>query len=37
MNPRECHIKSDWLLIYKLQPQAIIFERSGSHADLFKM
>lgn len=33
---RECHIEPDWLLIYKLEEEAIIFERTGSHSDLFK-
>ncbi len=33
---RECHIESDWLLIYKPIPDAIIFERTGTHSDLFK-
>jgi mRNA interferase YafQ len=33
---RECHIESDWLLIYKIDGNTIIFERTGSHADLFK-
>lgn len=32
---RECHIESDWLLIYKLEEKRIIFERTGSHSDLF--
>lgn len=34
---RECHIRPDWLLIYKidLERNLIIFERTGSHADLF--
>jgi len=32
---RECHIESDWLLIYKTVEDRIIFERMGSHADLF--
>ncbi|MAE53338.1 MAG: type II toxin-antitoxin system mRNA interferase toxin, RelE/StbE family [Opitutae bacterium] len=32
---RECHLESDWLLIYKLEEDRIIFERMGSHADLF--
>jgi len=31
-----CHIEPDWLLIYKLTSQEIIFERTGSHSDLFK-
>ncbi|NQT51161.1 type II toxin-antitoxin system YafQ family toxin [bacterium] len=33
---RECHIEADWLLIYKLEAHAIIFERTGTHADLFR-
>ena len=33
---RECHIEPDWLLIYKLQDDEIIFERTGTHADLFE-
>jgi len=33
---RECHIEPDWLLIYKLEDPRIIFERLGTHADLFK-
>lgn len=35
---RECHIEPDWLLIYKIDKnkKAIIFERTGSHADIFK-
>lgn len=33
---RECHIKPDWLLIYKLGDSEIVFERTGSHSDLFR-
>ena len=33
---RECHIEPDWLLIYKLVNNEIIFERTGTHADLFE-
>ena len=33
---RECHIESDWLLIYKVEGSRLIFERMGTHADLFK-
>jgi mRNA interferase YafQ len=33
---RECHIESDWLLIYKTGLDCIIFERTGTHADLFQ-
>ncbi|MDP4010858.1 MAG: type II toxin-antitoxin system YafQ family toxin [Candidatus Roizmanbacteria bacterium] len=32
----ECHIEPDWLLIYKIEKDVIIFERTGSHSDLFK-
>lgn len=33
---RDCHIESDWLLIYKVDGDRLIFERTGSHSDLFK-
>ena len=33
---RDCHIESDWLLIYKKDKKHITFERMGSHSDLFK-
>jgi len=33
---RECHIEPDWLLIYRLEERMIVFERTGTHADLFK-
>jgi len=33
---RECHIEADWLFIYKLEEDRIIFERTGSHAELFR-
>jgi mRNA interferase YafQ len=32
---RECHVEPDWLLIYKIEPGFIIFERTGTHSDLF--
>ena len=32
---RECHIESDWLLIYKIKEERIVFERTGTHSDLF--
>ena len=34
---RECHIEPDWLLIYKKTEDMIVFERTGTHADLFRM
>ena len=33
---RECHIEPDWLLIYKVDKNSIIFERTGAHTDLFE-
>jgi mRNA interferase YafQ len=33
---RECHIEPDWLLIYWLDEPRIIFERTGTHSDLFR-
>ena len=35
-NRRECHLEPDWLLIYKLNDDEIIFERTGAHSDLFE-
>jgi mRNA interferase YafQ len=32
---RECHIESDWLLVYKVEEPRLIFERMGTHSDLF--
>lgn len=32
---RECHLKPDWLLIYRIEGGEIIFERTGTHSDLF--
>lgn len=33
---RECHLKPDLLLIYKLNETAVILTRIGSHTRLFK-
>lgn len=32
---RECHVGGDFLLIYRLDHDGIIFVRAGTHADLF--
>ena len=34
---RECHIKPDWLLIYKTYADRLVLEliRTGTHSDLF--
>ena len=36
---RECHIKPDWLLVYKIDKGnlILILTDTGSHADLFNM
>jgi mRNA interferase YafQ len=33
---RDCHIEPDWLLIYKVDGEAITFERTGTHSDIFR-
>lgn len=33
---RECHLAGDWLLIYKLEEDTVIFERTGSHSELLR-
>ena len=33
---RDCHIESDWLLIYKIDGNRLISERMGSQSDLFR-
>ena len=34
---RECHIDSDWLLVYKVFHETLVLKliRTGSHSDLF--
>lgn len=34
---RECHIASDWLLIYRIEDDVLVLvlSRTGSHSDLF--
>jgi len=33
---RDCHLESDWLLIYQIDGERLVFERMGTHSDLFK-
>lgn len=33
---RECHVESDWLLIYRIDGSELCLVRTGSHADLFE-
>jgi mRNA interferase YafQ len=32
---RECHVRSDWLLIYQTSETDLLLVRTGSHSDLF--
>jgi len=31
----ECHVKADWLLLYRYVDNKLIFIRTGTHSDLF--
>lgn len=33
---RQCHIRPDWLLIYRVRGNELFLERMGSHSDLFR-
>jgi mRNA interferase YafQ len=32
---RDCHIELDWILIYKVEGDALHLVRTGTHSDLF--
>ena len=32
---RDCHIEPDWILIYRIEDEGLILERTGSHSELF--
>ncbi|MEA3290792.1 MAG: type II toxin-antitoxin system YafQ family toxin [Pseudomonadota bacterium] len=32
---RECHIEPDWLLVYAVEEETVMFYRTGTHSDLF--
>jgi len=32
----ECHLESDWLLLYSLTPETVFVARTGTHTDLFE-
>lgn len=38
-NTRDCHIKPDWILIYRIDEAEKVLNliRTGSHSELFKM
>ncbi len=33
---RDCHIEPNWILIYRIENEELILERTGSHSELFK-
>lgn len=33
---RDCHIETDWILIYTTDKDSLRLERTGTHSDLFK-
>jgi mRNA interferase YafQ len=33
---RDCHIESDWVLIYTTDKTSLRLERTGTHSDLFE-
>jgi len=33
---RDCHIETDWIMIYAIEDDALVLYRAGSHADLFR-
>jgi mRNA interferase YafQ len=32
---RECHIQSNWVLVYKIVNEEVIVDRTGTHSDVF--
>lgn len=33
---RECHIRFDWLLVYRMEPGRLVLVRAGSHSELYR-
>jgi len=33
---RDCHIETDWLVLYKIEGDDLVLARTGTHADLFR-
>lgn len=33
---RELHIQTDWLLIYRIEDNTLILNRTGTHSELFR-
>ena len=34
---RACHVAPDWVLVYTLKGDDLVFVRTGTHADLFAL
>jgi mRNA interferase YafQ len=32
---RDCHLAPDWVLIYRIDDDQVVFGRTGTHSDLF--
>lgn len=32
----ECHVDADWLLIYRVRRDRVVFHRTGTHRQLFR-
>lgn len=32
----DCHIADDWVLVYKIEDKTVIFQRTGTHQDIFE-
>lgn len=32
----ECHLESDWLLVYMITSETVLVVRTGTHSDLFE-
>jgi mRNA interferase YafQ len=35
VNHRECHVRPDWLLIYRIEGTDLMLVRTGSHSELY--
>mgnify|MGYP002624699586 CR=1 FL=1 len=36
-NYRECHVKPDWLLLYRYEKDVLLLGRTGTHSDIFEV
>lgn len=35
-NHRECHVGGDFLVVYRIEEDTVVFVRTGTHAELFE-